>query len=258
VPRSRGVLGSIGRDHTGRYGWLLLLILSAVAIQLILPGTTVGTVAVIALQAATVIAALGVVETRPRPRHVVVSVVIVAALFTVLLTVLEPFTTVADDLTSLIARTTGLLLAAGVPVIIARDVAQHRRITMQTVAAGLCVYLLLGLAFGFAHGLVDLTVADAYTDPLGEDDAVYLSFVTLTTVGFGDLTPVAGLARALAVVEAVVGQIYLVSIVALLVGNVGLTRTPGEYRGPGPRRGARSGPPPDEPSAATDHEATDA
>jgi hypothetical protein len=218
----QGVL--VSRDRTGRYGWLLLLILAAIATQLILPGTTVGALLVTALQAATVIAALQVVATRPRPRQVVVSVAVGAALVAIVVTVLDPETTVATDLPLLVARATGLVLAAAVPVLIARDVAHHARITLQTVAAGLCVYLLLGLAFGFAHGLVDLAVAEAYTQRLGDDDAVYLSIVTLTTVGFGDVTPVAGLARALTVVEAVIGQIYLVSIVALLVGNVGLVR----------------------------------
>jgi hypothetical protein len=223
--RSRGVLGSVGRDHTGRYGWLLLLILAAIAIQLVLPGTTLGAMLVTVLQVATVIAALGVVETGPRPRQVVVGVVVGAALVAIAVTVLDPATPAGDDLPLLVARTTGLLLAVAVPVLIARDVAHHARITLQTVAAGLCVYLLLGLAFGFLHGLVDLAVVDAYSQPLGEDDAVYLSFVTLTTVGFGDVTPAVGLARAVTVLEAVIGQIYLVSIVALLVGNIGLTRS---------------------------------
>jgi cytosine/uracil/thiamine/allantoin permease len=224
VARPRGVLASVGRDHTGRYGWLLVLILGAIVTQLMLPGTIVGTMTVTVLQAATVVAALGVVETGPRPRQVVLSVALGAALVAIVVTVLDPYTTLSADLPLVVARATGLLLAGAVPVVIARDVAHHPRITLQTVAAGLCVYLLLGLAFGFAHGIVDLTVPDAYTQPLGEDDAVYLSFVTLTTVGFGDLTPVVGAARALTVLEAVTGQIYLVSIVALLVGNVGLER----------------------------------
>jgi cytosine/uracil/thiamine/allantoin permease len=231
VARPRGVLASVGRDHTGRYGWLLVLILGAVATQLIVPGTIVGTMIVAALQAATVVAALGVVETGPRPRTVVLSVALGAALLAIVVTVLEPYTALRTDLPLVVARTAGLLLAGAVPVIIARDVAHHRRITLQTVAAGLCVYLLLGLAFGFAHGIVDLTIPDAYTEQLGEDDAVYLSFVTLTTVGFGDVTPVAGAARAVTVLEAVIGQIYLVSIVALLVGNVGLVRNPALRRG---------------------------
>jgi hypothetical protein len=235
VPRPSGVLGTMRRDHAGRYGWLLGLILASIAIQLMLPGTTVGMLMVTGLQAATVLAALGVVRTAPRPRQVLVGIAIAAVLIAVVVTVVDPYTTIGTDLPRVTARVTGLVLAAAVPVLIARDVAHHERISLQTVAAGLCVYLLLGFAFGFVHGLVDATLPDAYTQPLGEDDAVYLSFVTLTTVGFGDLTPVVGVARAVTVVEAVIGQIYLVSIVALLVGNVGLTRRRADPAdGPGP------------------------
>jgi hypothetical protein len=227
VPRVAGVLGSLYDDHAGRYGWLLGLILAAIAIQLMLPGTTAGMLLVTALQAATVIAALRVVQTAPRPRHLLIAIAVAAVVIAVVVTLLDPYVTLGADLQRVTARATGLVLAAAVPVLIARDVAHHERISLQTVAAGLCVYLLLGFAFGFAHGLVDLTVPEAYTQPLGEDDAVYLSFITLSTVGFGDLIPVAGAARALTVIEAVLGQIYLVSIVALLVGNVGLSRRHG-------------------------------
>ncbi len=55
-------------------------------------------------------------------------------------------------------------------------------------------------------------------------DYLYFSFITLTTVGFGDLTPRTDLGRALTVIEAVLGQLYLVSAVALVVGNIGRRR----------------------------------
>ncbi len=59
----------------------------------------------------------------------------------------------------------------------------------------------------------------------------YFSFTTLTTVGYGDLAPATRLGRSLAITEALVGQIYLVTVVALLVGNVHL---PGARGGPAP------------------------
>jgi voltage-gated potassium channel len=55
-------------------------------------------------------------------------------------------------------------------------------------------------------------------------DYMYFSFITLATVGYGDLTPQGGLGRALAVLEGLFGQIYLVTAVAALVGNLGRTR----------------------------------
>ena len=55
-------------------------------------------------------------------------------------------------------------------------------------------------------------------------DHLYFSFVTLTTVGYGDLTPIADLGRMIAVSEALIGQLFLVTVVALVVGNIGRTR----------------------------------
>ena len=52
----------------------------------------------------------------------------------------------------------------------------------------------------------------------------YFSFVTLTTTGYGDLTPATSLGRLLAIAEALLGQLYLVSVVALVVGNVARTQ----------------------------------
>ncbi len=61
-------------------------------------------------------------------------------------------------------------------------------------------------------------------------DRLYFSFTTMTTVGFGDLTAAGDAGRMLAITEALLGQLYLVSVVALIVANLGRTRRP---RGPG-------------------------
>ena len=55
-------------------------------------------------------------------------------------------------------------------------------------------------------------------------DHLYFSFVSLTTVGYGDLTPISDLGRMIAVSEALIGQLFLVTVVALVVGNIGRTR----------------------------------
>jgi voltage-gated potassium channel Kch len=68
-----------------------------------------------------------------------------------------------------------------------------------------------------------------YAELLGpsRSDALYFSYVTLATVGYGDLTPATELGRTLAVAEALLGQIYLVTVVALIVGNLGGRRRAG-------------------------------
>jgi hypothetical protein len=218
------------RRRAGDYGRLLGLVLAVIAAPVVAPRTTVGIAVTAGLQAATVAVALDVAQTRRRVRRVVLGVVVTAAAVVAAVALLDPYTDLSAELPPLLGGVLGVILALAVPVLIAQDVRTHPEITLQTVAAALCLYLLVGLAFAFAHGLIDHVVASAYTQPLGEDGAIYLSFVTLTTVGFGDITPVAGVARAVTVMEAVVGQIYLVSVVALLVGNVALRR----HQGPGP------------------------
>jgi Ion channel len=108
-------------------------------------------------------------------------------------------------------------------------------VTVQAVAGGLAMYLLVGMAFADAIGAV-AAVGDGYFFAQGTDgssgERIYYSFVSLTTTGFGDFTPSNEVGRAIAVLEVLIGQIYLVVVVALLVGN--LTRRGERTGGPGP------------------------
>jgi Ion channel len=93
-------------------------------------------------------------------------------------------------------------------------------VTYETVLGALCAYVLLGLLFAFLF----LAVADLRGGPFfaqpgqhAQSEYVYFSFVALTTLGFGDLSPTEGLPQALTVVEALLGNIFLVTLVARLV-----------------------------------------
>ena len=112
-----------------------------------------------------------------------------------------------------------LLVTATLPVTISR-VLHHRRVTYETVLGALCAYVLIGLLFAFVY----LAVGElregpffAQEGPHGQSEYVYFSFVSLTTLGFGDLSPSVGLPQALTVLEALCGQIFLVTLVARLV-----------------------------------------
>ena len=90
----------------------------------------------------------------------------------------------------------------------------------------MCIYVLLGLSFAFVFECIGefgsrpfFTAHEAGT----RSDYTYFSFVTMATVGYGDLTAQGGLGRAFAVTEGLLGQIYLVTTVAALVGNLGRT-----------------------------------
>jgi hypothetical protein len=121
----------------------------------------------------------------------------------------------------------GALLAVVGPPAIIRRLLSHHRIDLTTIAGALCVYLLAGIFFAYVFGVI----AEFDNDPFFAQqqvadgvDFVYFSFVTLATLGYGDLSPRGDLGRMLAATEAVLGQLYLVSAVALLVGNLGRRR----------------------------------
>ena len=130
-------------------------------------------------------------------------------------------------------RLWGFLASAGFLVLVAsvilRTVLAHSRVTSNTIYGAICVYLLLGLVFAFgfsflygvdAHTLRMATNPQSTTLPVERQFStmLYFSFVTLTTVGYGDVTPVSAVARSLALLEAVLGQLYLVVLIARLVG----------------------------------------
>jgi hypothetical protein len=105
---------------------------------------------------------------------------------------------------------------------VARLVAE-RGVAPPAVLGALTIYLLIGLFFTFAMGALAAGGAGPYfqegTDGTAAQRA-YFSFVTLTTTGYGDLAPATGTGRALAVIEMLLGQLYLVTVVAILVGNL--------------------------------------
>jgi len=116
-------------------------------------------------------------------------------------------------------------------VIIFSDCMRQEEVTFNTVFGASCVYFLLGLAFASIYVLLEWFASGAFYIPafptqtgaeLGrsstEFNLAYFSFVAMTTVGFGDIVPVAPLARGMAALEGMLGQLYLTIIIARLVG----------------------------------------
>ena len=100
------------------------------------------------------------------------------------------------------------------------------KVTGGMIYGALSVYLLIGLAFAFAYTIVDIVVPgsfDGISYVMAEEGHrefhgfLYFSFVTLTTLGYGDILPIMPAARAMAYMEAILGQIYLTVLVARLV-----------------------------------------
>jgi Ion channel len=95
-------------------------------------------------------------------------------------------------------------------------------VTLQTMFGVLCLYLLIGLVFSSAFAAIqELSDTDFFRSVHGDrDDFLYFSFSTLTTTGYGDLVPGTDLGRSLSVTEALIGQLYLVTLVAVIISNL--------------------------------------
>ncbi|MCJ7437058.1 MAG: potassium channel family protein [Acidimicrobiia bacterium] len=122
------------------------------------------------------------------------------------------------------------LLVLAAPVVIVRSIIRRRVVDIRTVLGALCIYVMLGMLWAFLFGAVGSFSSTPFftqTNNATSADYVYFSFVTLTTTGYGDLTAISGLGRAVAVLEALSGQLYLVTIVSLLVAQIAKSALPG-------------------------------
>ena len=105
-------------------------------------------------------------------------------------------------------------------------VLKDKKVTSDTLYGAICVYILIGLTWSFFYVLIITTSHDAFhINPANNPDNIidwndftYYSFVTLTTLGYGDITPVAPIARPVAFLEAILGQVYIAIVIARLVG----------------------------------------
>jgi hypothetical protein len=116
-----------------------------------------------------------------------------------------------------------------VAVLILRTVLRATEIDIEVILGALCIYLMFALVWGIAYQIVAIRQAGAFSIPpaliegaANPEQAIaaalqYFSFVTITTLGYGDIQPVVPLARSLAITEALFGQIYLVTLIARLV-----------------------------------------
>jgi len=127
-----------------------------------------------------------------------------------------------DTLTGATAILNALLLVT-VGVVIAVGVFDQRTVNRQSVLGAICIYLLIGMDFTFVYGAAAaLGSGDFFAD--GTDGTpslrLYFSYATLTTVGYGDYTLAGDLGHTLAIVEALLGQLYLVTVVAVIVSRL--------------------------------------
>jgi len=103
-----------------------------------------------------------------------------------------------------------------------QQVVTVRAINRNRIIGSVCIYLLLGVLWGILYRLLFLIAPASFRGLHGSEadleEFTYFSFVTLTTLGYGDIVPVTGIARSLAILESMAGQLYIAILVAGLVG----------------------------------------
>ena len=208
-----------------RYGFLLAMILTSLVFQLAAPDADWARLVTIVIQGLTLLAAL--LASRVHRWILRLATVAVCAAILASAAALIGFGTLGPTA----ARVITALMVALAPASIARGVAldfKEHGISLHTMFGVLCIYLLVGSLFAFGYGLVSSIGSDEFFAQHGNVDTtrnfLYFSFVTITTVGYGDLTAATNLGRSIAIAEALTGQIYMVTVVAAIVGGLGSRR----------------------------------
>jgi hypothetical protein len=107
-------------------------------------------------------------------------------------------------------------------VTILSHVLRAKEVTADLVMGAASAYFLFGFLWTFVYYFLEMAVPNSFALQQGQENnlgqLIYYSFVTLTTLGYGDITPLTNQARSLAILEAIIGQLYLAVLVARLVG----------------------------------------
>jgi hypothetical protein len=203
-----------------RYGAVLALTLLVVVVAIVAPAGDLARAAIIGLQSAALVVVVATSRARAELRRARgLAGALAAAAFTVAVAV----GVVPVEATLAVAGAIGIAIPLTLAGGLLRLVRMHGA-TLQAVSGALAIYLCVGLTFAWIIGLVArVDAAPYFTDGTDatESDRVYFSFTVLTTTGFGDLTAASALGHALAVLEMLIGQIYLVTVIGVLIGSFG-------------------------------------
>lgn len=210
--------GGPPRDH---YGLVLVLLVVSFLLTAFKPSERARTVPLLLYVTALTLALRSARPDRPGSRVLVWTLRIGSVAAAVLILLVS-----SNVLRGLVALWVAVILALSI-VVVLRRVLAHRVVTLQTIFGALSAYLLIGFCYAALFSVVaHLQHAALFSagQPANSRTMQYFSFVTMTTVGYGDFTPAGEPARTLAVFDALTGQIFLVTLVARLVSTFGAPR----------------------------------
>ena len=210
------------RRFTDSYGLVLLLLVVAYFCGAVLGDYSWGPVVVVLVLAAATWLALRASEVQRRPMR------IAQALIPLLCLVAIASLLIGDDnVAHAVTGAISLVLVIVAPIAIGSHLARRMTLSAQTFLGAVCIYLLIAQLFATLFALTAIIAGQAFfvqtSQPMAID-YIYFSFVTMTTVGYGDYTSALNVGRMLAMTEAIFGQLYLITVVSLVVQNLGARR----------------------------------
>ena len=208
----RRLLRSFG--STGSYGLVLVLIIVTYVLAVTLSGRWGATVLLFA-QMATVWLALRTSMARRGYRLVATGLFILAGIAAIA----NLFAHGESDFVAF-AFVSAAVLYFVAPFSIVRHIGYRRTVDRETLLGALAAYLFIGMAFAFAYRVVGAVQASPFFGAAGDGKVsqdLFFSFVTLTTTGYGNLVPAGNPGQSMAVLEALTGQLFLVTAVAKIV-----------------------------------------
>jgi Ion channel len=201
-----------------RYGIVFLLVLGVVVFIIVAPDGAGSEAVAFLITAAALLVVIGTSRARSAVRHRrALAAGVAMVLITLGIAVGVVTRSVAFVLTGLVAVAIPITLARGLLRLL-----REQGATSQAVAGALAIYLLVGLTFASVIGFV-AAVGPSHFFAQGTNgtasEHLYYSFTVLTTTGFGDFTAANNVGRALAVIEMLLGQLYLVTVIGILIGR---------------------------------------
>ena len=218
APRMTRLAGAVAdRDSANKYGLVVILIMVCY-ITSVSTEHEGGAIVVMLVQLVTLFLTFSASESRKAQRIAGIACVVVAvvAVATFGFGVAFQF----DDSVIKVLAIVSILLYLIAPLVILRHLLRRDVVDARTILGAVAIYLMLGMMFAFSYRALSLwqTVpffgADGRGDPA---DFLFFSFITLTTTGYGDLVPAANPGQSIAVLEAIIGQLFLVTALAKIV-----------------------------------------
>jgi ion channel len=210
--------GALARRARYRYGAVFVIALALLVFEIVAPEAAWARATGLALEAAALVVVVATSRDRASVRRARAIAAGAAGAIVVALVWLDVLGRVA-----VFALSGALAVCIAVAVVLgAGRVILRRGVTREAVAGGLTVYLMVGLLFSWIVLLAGELGAQPYFaggQPLTPSTSAYYSFTVLTTTGFGDFVAAQRSGHAIAVVEMLTGQLYLVTVIGIVVGN---------------------------------------